>query len=228
MSTTERWFLDWVSAARLDPYLRAAGHDRHRARRLYEWNARLAAAFLHDLAHLEVGLRNAYDGALRSAVLPGEQHWSETRTMASLFPTRPRGDARTGARRDANAMTRRAVSQAVARARSAPGVVPLPGKVIAELPLGFWTFLSSDRHEKTIWVPYLQSVYPAGTHREDVRDALDDLRRFRDRVAHHESVLRGAELHRRRLVAQVRRLSPEAAADLRARSEVGDLLARRP
>jgi hypothetical protein len=135
--TAEDWFIDWVSPARFERYLRAAGHDRDRARRLYEWNARLSGAFLHDLSHLEIGLRNAYDQALHRA-------------------------------------------------------------------------------------------YESGTRRDGIRDALEDLRRFRNRVAHHECILDRPEPHLRRLLSQVRRIAPEAAADLRARSGVPALLERRP
>ncbi|GAA4387400.1 hypothetical protein GCM10023153_01750 [Ornithinibacter aureus] len=45
---------------------------------LYEWNAEISAALLRDLAHLEVGLRNAYDRALsavaRTPALDHGQH----------------------------------------------------------------------------------------------------------------------------------------------------------
>ena len=42
----------------------AAAGDRTAALELYEWNASMSAAVLHDLAHLEVAIRNAYDAAL--------------------------------------------------------------------------------------------------------------------------------------------------------------------
>lgn len=225
----QEWFVNWVSRPRFERYLRAAGHDPVRARSLHEWNARLAAAFLHDLAHLEVGLRNTFDAALMPAVRAGEEHWTEPQSLTALFPLRHRRPSPGGAG-DPNGMTIRTMRGAAERARAAGGGgTPItPGQVIAELPLGFWTFLVSDRHEKTIWVPYLRAAYPAGTSRTEVRDALDDLRRFRNRVAHHECIMRGAETHRRRLVAQVRRLSDEAAHDLAARSDVARLLRERP
>ena len=49
---------------------------------LYEWNAKLSAALLHDLSHLEVGLRNACDRQLAAAALPGDSHWTaQTRCL---------------------------------------------------------------------------------------------------------------------------------------------------
>ncbi|PZE76221.1 CAAX protease [Curtobacterium sp. MCBD17_019] len=217
-----------MSEPRLEPYLRAAGHDARRARALYGWNARLASAFLLDLAHLEVGLRNAFDRALCDAVLDGDDHWTDRRTLRQLFPVQARPDRHTGGIRDANAIARRRVAEATARARPADGSTVLPGKIIAELPFGFWALMPTDRLERGVWRPYLHRVYGPGTHRDDVRDALDTLRRFRNRVAHHECIMQGAETQRRRLVGQVRRLSEEAARDLARRSEVARLLHERP
>ncbi|WIB63438.1 Abi family protein [Curtobacterium sp. MCBD17_040] len=221
------WFLEWVSRPRFERYLQAAGHDHARARSLYNWNARLAAAFLHDLAHLEVGLRNSFDTALMPAVRGNDSHWTDPRTLSALFPRHHRRSG-PGASNDPNAFTLKTVHSAKERAGRTAGPFVRPDHIVAELPLGFWTYLASDRHEKTIWVPYLRSAYPVGTSRTDVRDALDTLRRFRNRVAHHECIMQGAETHRRRLVGQVRRLSEEAARDLARRSEVARLLHERP
>lgn len=49
----------WLSAGRFRTYLNAAGGDRSKALDLYEWSARMSAAIMHDLGHLEVAVRNA-------------------------------------------------------------------------------------------------------------------------------------------------------------------------
>lgn len=228
MTSDDEWFEEWVSRPRFATYLKAAGGDRFRGRDLYDWNATLSAAFLHDFAHLEVGLRNAYNTVLQGAVIPGEHHWTQPGSLLRLFPLQLRRDARTGNRRDTNAITRRKVEEAVAKVRPASGALPLPGKVVAELTFGFWTYLTSDRLEKQVWVPYLHTAYPAGTNRHDIRDALEELRSFRNRVAHHENILTGSESRRRRLIDQVRRLSAPAATDLQSRSDIATLLQLRP
>ena len=120
------------------------------------------------------------------------------------------------------------MEEAVAKVRPVSGAAPLPGKVVAELTFGFWTYLISDRLEKQVWVPYLHGAYPAGTNRHDIRDALEELRSFRNRVAHHENILTGSESRRRRLIDQVRRLSAPAATDLQSRSDIAGLLQARP
>lgn len=57
--SADDWIESLVVGATVAVYLKAAGHDRGRATALYEWNASVSAAFHHDLAHVEVGLRNA-------------------------------------------------------------------------------------------------------------------------------------------------------------------------
>lgn len=83
------WVERWLSAGRFSTYLTAAGGDRSRALDLYEWSACMSAAIMHDLAHLEVAIRNAYSGALE-ARQGGRPHWTED--LGRYFPYR-RGTA---------------------------------------------------------------------------------------------------------------------------------------
>ena len=68
------WVEAWLSAPRYAVYLAAVGGDRQLGLDLYEWNAVVSAAFLHDLAHLEVALRNAYDAAAVANTPAGQPH----------------------------------------------------------------------------------------------------------------------------------------------------------
>ncbi|PPF78907.1 CAAX protease [Subtercola sp. Z020] len=222
------WVEEWLSAGRFTTYLSASGGDRNRALALYEWNAQLSAAFLHDLSHLEVGLRNACDRALQRATVAGEFHWTDARTLSALFPITARRNRASGLQTDSNRIPRENFERARAAAASTNGLPPVPGKVIAELMFGFWTFLVADSHEKTVWVPHLYKAFPSGTDRRRLNTSLASLRTFRNRVAHHENILRGSEDMRRRIVYLVRLLSEEASAHLQAHSEVGSLLRQRP
>jgi len=80
-----------------------------------------------------------------------------------------------------------------------------PGGIVAELNLGFWTSLISTRYEKTLWVPHLYKAFPhaviqkQGTDgkslsvpisRADIFDQLERIRTLRNRIAHHESILK--------------------------------------
>lgn len=105
-----------------------------------------------------------------------------------------------------------------------------PGKVIAELTFGFWRFLSSTAHEKTVWVGYLHRAFPPGTDRKrDVDTKVATLNRLRNRVAHHEPLI-GENLSRE--VAKVEALGAlldlELGAYVAATSAVPSLLGRKP
>ena len=57
------WVERWLSRPRHSVYLAASQGDPQLALEPYEWNAEFSAALLRDLAHVEVGLRNACDRA---------------------------------------------------------------------------------------------------------------------------------------------------------------------
>jgi hypothetical protein len=205
-----------LSPDRFRTYLRLAGGDRDRALRLHEWNAQLNSALLHDFAHLEVGMRNFYDRALAAVILPGEHHWTDPTAAVRLFPDVQGADART--HRDLN----------YART-TAGGQSALPGKILAELTFGFWVLLTSARHTPLVWSPHLQALYPNGSRRRLIHAGLDDLRKARNRVAHHEPVrVADANTLARRIDRYARYASPELAQYIRATSTVNALIATRP
>ena len=222
------WIDDWLSVGRFGTYLTATGGVRERGLNLYEWNARLSAAFLHDMNHLEVALRNAYDRALTAAIIPGENHRTEPQTIARLFPGSGGNDQLLEQQKDNGAISRAQIEKAREEASKPNNSTLVPGKVIAELMFGFWTYLTSNSNEKTIWVPYLHKAFPPGTERRKVHYALFELRNFRNRVAHHEPILTKSELERRRMMYVVRLLSPNVLNHLTTNSEVSAILTTRP
>ncbi|OBI48096.1 hypothetical protein A5707_18465 [Mycobacterium kyorinense] len=186
MTDTEEpgtWLEAWLSRPRFAVYLAAVGVDRRRALELYEWNTALSAVFLHDLAHLEVALRNAYDAAITASTTAGRPHW--TTDPYRLFPVRWRA-ARDGTRIDANRAPREQIERAVREA--GPGAPP--GKVIAELTFGFWRYLSTTAHHHPLWIPHLHKAFRPGTSRRAVDDPVGRLHQLRNRIAHHEPLLR--------------------------------------
>ena len=215
-ATPGPWVEQWLSTDRFQTYVRFAGGDRTRALDLHEWNAKLNAALLHDFAHLEVGLRNFYDRALIGAVQPPDRHWTDSVSATGLFPAVQGADARTHA--DLHH------ARTTAGGPSAP-----PGKIMAELTFGFWVLLTSSRHTSRIWTPHLQPVYPAGSQRPKIHAGRDDLRKARNRVAHHEPVrVPDANNLTRRIRRYARYISPELAHYIATTSSVDALLASRP
>ena len=182
-SPPEPWVEAWLSTPRFGVYLTAAAGDRQLALDLYEWNATVSAAFQHDMAHLEVALRNAYDAALTAGTPAGHPHWTLDATR--LFPVVWR-TAQDGTRIDSNRTPRDQVDRAVREA--GPGAPA--GKVIAELSFGFWRYLSTSAHHHPLWIPYLHKAFTPGISRQTVDRPVGRLHKLRNRVAHLEPLLR--------------------------------------
>lgn len=217
-----RWVEAWLSGPRFAVYLAATGADRDRALALYEWNAQLSAALMHDLAHVEVGLRNAYDVAL-SARWPGPPHWALTGDTVFAPVYRTRGRRRV----DVNEKPRDSLRHAIA---NAGGPTAPPGKIVAELMFGFWRYLSSAAHEKTLWVPALHRAFPPGTDRAaHVDGPVGRLHALRNRVAHHEPLLTtGVTGRLADMLGLAARLDAQLGQYLQGTSTVANLLATQP
>lgn len=198
------WVEGWLSTPRFSTYLTAAAGDRGVALALYEWNTAMSAAILHDLAHLEVAIRNVYDAAL-VARQPGSLHWTEE--PLRYFPV-ALGRAKNGARLDRNELPRKQIRRAV---DDAGGAGAPRGKVVAELMFGFWRYMTTKAHEIDLWRPYLHHGFVVGTNRQkDVDNSMGALHRLRNRVAHHEPLLtQNLSARREDLLGLVSLLSPE-------------------
>lgn len=226
-----RWIDMWLGPDRLQSYLAATGGDRSRALALYEWNADVASeALRRDLCHLEIGLRNAYDTALRA-------HWSGptdwTSDPAAVFP--PAWGTRGGKKKspnpkatiDLNKQPRELLTQARYKAG---GATAPTGKVVAELTMGFWRYLSQSRHEKPLWLPYLHHAFPPGTNRaRDVDDRIARLHTVRNRVGHHEPVHTVNLAGRLKDITDLANLiNPNLGAYITATTKIPQALSSRP
>ena len=225
------WVTRWLSASRFDTYLAAAAGNPDQALALYEWNTELSSAMLHDLCHLEVGLRNAYNAALEShGAFP--KHWTRCGrdVFAPVHRSKKRFDPATGrrvkVRVDINEKPRQSLDRAI---REAGGPGAPAGKVVAQLMFGFWRYLSSAAHEITLWRPYLHRAFAAGTSRTFVETRIAPLHDIRNRVAHHESLLaEDIDRHHARLIELASAIAPELAAHIGSTSRVPSLSASKP
>lgn len=230
-SATPTWITRWLSTGRFSVYLTAAGADPALALDLYEWNTEISSAMLHDLSHLEVGLRNAYNDALEShGAYP--KHWTLCggQVFAPIYRSKKRFDRATRAqikvRVDVNEKPRKSLERAISEAggHRAP-----PGKVIAQLMFGFWRYLSSAAHEVPLWRPVLHQAFISGTARPFVETRIGELHDLRNRVAHHESILgENVMLKHTYLLELAGAIAPELEAHITSTSRVPALLAARP
>lgn len=203
-----------LTAERLGSYAAASGGGLRETFRLYEWNMRASAAVMTTTAMVEVVVRNALDEQLTA--------WAAGRSAGPWFDSAPL---------DSQAL--RDITKARERATRRGRDHELHGKVVAELTLGFWRFLTASRYLTSLWVPALHKAFPHGPadlrrRRQGVEQRLQQLAFVRNRAAHHEPV------HRRDLtrdadaaVELVTWVSQDAGAWVAARSPVGAAVAER-
>jgi hypothetical protein len=206
------WTLEsLLSAARLGPYLAATDGSLTSALRLYQWNAQVSSAFHEVLHYVEVGLRNAMDSQLTAwaDALGTESSWYSD----PLVPLTPR--------------TRRKVEEARSNATRG-GQAELHGKVVAELMLGFWWSLLSDEYNRRLWQPCLRYAFDGPVRRARLHTELDEIRRLRNRIAHHEPIhARDLAADHHRALDVATRISPRLSEQIEAVSRVLELLSLR-
>jgi hypothetical protein len=161
----------YVTAERLGPYLEECDGDFSCAESLYVWNLRISGAFYEALGIFEVVVRNALCEQLRV--------WHGKRPGSWLDD--PRGVF------EENRIRQIDKAQRILAQRSKPMT---EGRIMAELPFGFWRYLLARRYEHTLWVPHLRHAFPAmkPQRREEVYRRVDGLHAFRNRIAHHEPI----------------------------------------
>jgi hypothetical protein len=199
-----------ASRERLEPYLATCFGDRSAAVRLYSWNIQVSAAFQAPLGCLEVACRNALH--YRLSILFGRGDWWLAPNI-QLHHTAQR-------------IVTDAIQEIQRRRKR-----PTTGRTVAELPFGFWVSLlgSGTDYETRLWRPALRHAFPGYRGRRALLyREFDEVRRLRNRIAHHEPI------HRRDLVADHERIlrllgyiSPEYAAWVRLNDRVPEVLACR-
>ncbi|MGR3433705.1 MAG: hypothetical protein ACU0CO_02255 [Shimia sp.] len=204
-----------LSPPRFATYVRQTGGDRVKAMDLYCWHTDLAAAFYMPLQFAELAARNGAVEAI-AAVYGADWHRSPA-FQQSLRPRvghyRMRDDLRSLAQRHQHA-----------------------GSVVADIKFVFWQHLFVAAQDAVLWNPHLRQAFPGlppqmtvQAGRGQVRNRIQTIRNFRNRIAHHEPLLSrdlAADLRAALELVEWRR--PDIAAWLRSTETVTALLAQRP
>ncbi|MGK8465973.1 hypothetical protein [Nocardia cyriacigeorgica] len=205
---TDVWGL--LSEHRLDPFLRVADGDREAALALYAWSSRTAAVSFEVVGHLEVLLRNALDRELRA-------HFDEVSTGIPWFlmPVPDGADL--------------SVAVEAVRMRLRPMNRELRHQIIAGLSFGFWTGLLGRKYEQ-LWRDCLHRAFPYSTgQRKQLAAAVEGVRKFRNRLAHHDSLLNvDVPFEIRRVLEVAGYIDVSAAKWLQQVSTAMDQYAKRP
>lgn len=161
----------WLAKPRYERFLVSANGDHDAAITLYEWHAQLSSACFKLIHHFEVLVRNAVDGVLGVDQPQTPIHATWLLDFGVLRPSEVKR-----------------VIAAIERLEKGKDLTR--GRVVAALPFAFWASLFSRHHEE-LWRHRLRLTFPAGDSltRKDLSARMKMLQRFRNRVAHHDSLL---------------------------------------
>ncbi|RQS19467.1 hypothetical protein DIE06_12380 [Burkholderia sp. Bp8998] len=160
--------------ATFDAVARPSNDQDMASLQLYAWNAAVSGALLPVLHVCEVAVRNAVSDVLEAVYGP---RWPWSPGFERSLPR-----SRTG------------YSQWNDLTSARQGVTTV-GKVIPELKFVFWQKMFTVRNDTRLWDPHLRRVFPnldastsVAAHRQMIYGQLEDIRKLRNRIAHHEPI----------------------------------------
>ncbi|MFF0546065.1 hypothetical protein ACFYTF_24820 [Nocardia thailandica] len=205
-----------LAPSRLAPYLEEADSDQELALELYAWNVEVSSACMEVLAYLEVLLRTAMDRELAA-------YARETKRGIPWFML-------PGVTGPATEMIARDIEATRSRLRNVSDARDTRDQIIAGLSFGFWTALFGSQHEE-LWRAALCKALP-GTpagRRKAISAKLDRLRPLRNRIAHHDSLLRQDVLFLlEEMLTLAEWVDPAARRWLETRQQVIEVFGNRP
>lgn len=174
---------------------------------VYEWNMLLAEAFYVPLQCLEVCLRNKIHDRM------SEVYGADWLTSAKAAPL--------------NDFSRSMVN----KAKEKVGDDASNGKLVAELSFAFWVGLLATQYDATLWRQALHACFKAtrGQKRSVVHSRLNAVRRFRNRIAHHEAIYdRPLERLHREMIEAIGWMCTDTCAWAEHHSRVATVLGEKP
>lgn len=156
------------SQERLGRYLAACSDEPVKALTLYKRNLQISSGFYVPLQCFEITLRNKLNEEMVRS-FDGDWH------HRSDFPVES----------DTYDWIQSAIKQVSFAGAS-------NGSIVAELSLGFWVSLLAQRYAEALWKKCLFRAFTCNgryMNRKLVHQRLNALRRFRNRVAHHEPII---------------------------------------
>ncbi len=142
---------------------------------IYNANTAVSEALMGSIQIMEISVRNSIHRQIAKAY------------GAEWYVGNPMGLDREGARLIARLSDR---YRNVARFNNPDA---LSQKIVSELTLGFWTNLFKRQYEDPLWRKSLRFAFPhvgGALTRGQVYELLDKIRRLRNRISHHEQVVR--------------------------------------
>ena len=161
-----------ISPARLHRYLPSTSVDKNLALRTYVWNARLCEALYLPVQIAEITIRNAIFKAVEKHY--GSACFNNTAFIQNL-PDR----------------LRRELEATKKKEQKTYGSKTTNNHIISGLSFGFWVQLLTKKFDNHLWPQHFPTSFPQlppGVTREALHTKANDLRLFRNRIAHHKPV----------------------------------------
>ena len=161
-----------MSPARLARFTSPEIGCKHHALRMYVWNARLCEEFYIPLQTAEICVRNAIADTLKRRFTQG---WYASPTVNGFLTEKYRNE----------------LAEIVRREKKRKAINFTADHVVSGLSFGFWVNLLTSRYEKHLWQHGIRRSFPHATQdidREKAHQKIDQLRKFRNMVAHHYAI----------------------------------------
>lgn len=158
--------------ARLERYMPPNQTDHTSAIRVYLWNCAICENFYLIMHFAEIACRNSLHGAL---VVRAGERWYADKVFLRILSERFRSDLEFTVRSEAN--------------KHGTGLTA--DHIVSELSFGFWGHLATKRFDRYIWSAGVRGVFPGApghVTREDVFKTIEAVRKWRNRIAHHQAV----------------------------------------
>jgi hypothetical protein len=154
-----------------------------------------------------------------------------TRSTRSFHPSTPRTRQKNTWLEDPTILTdasRKRVQETIGRL-AREGKQPTRGRIVAGLSFGFWRALFDKKYDR-LWVSHLHRAFPAGSgDRAEVAVLMSNLVPFRNRLAHHETILlRPIARHYEQMLRLSALIDPQAGAWIEHVSRVAQIMSERP
>lgn len=161
-----------IEPSRILRYLPPANQEVGLAFRYYLWNGKLSEAFQPSIHYAEILCRNAIHKALLYHV---KDKWFENQTFLKILDPK----------------YARQLADTLDEEREQHGEDVTGHHLVSSLTFGFWEHLTTKRFERLLWAKGIRFNFPGapmGKHREDLRLLIEEVRRWRNRIAHHRAI----------------------------------------
>lgn len=161
-----------IQKERILRYLPAADMDLESAFALYIWNCSLCESFYVSLHFAEIVCRNAINKRL---VAKCGDRWFENNKFQNLM----------------NEHFRKELKAAIAKEAKQHGSKLTTHHIVSALTFAFWEHTLTKRFDRLLWLEGIHVSFPnapSNITREKLHALIETVRRWRNRIAHHQAI----------------------------------------